>query len=229
MNTLVLFDIDKTLLESNKKTPVHAKAFSYGIQQAYGIKTEFTYKKIHEIAGMTDQQIIKFLLVPYNIDKQEIKEKMLKCTRKMSEYYQENIKKEDINALPGAKKLLEELQGRAMLGIVTGNIEPIGWKKLKAAGLREYFTLGAFGSDAEERHKLVEIAIKKAKEKGFQGNKIFLLGDTVRDVQAGNKNQVKVIAVATGSTTKKQLEEAGAYRTFETLEKSDEIIEIIKN
>lgn len=224
MNALVLFDIDQTLLQVIGVN-AHKKAFSKAIENTYGIKADM---KTLSHAGMTDRQIIRELLRNNSLCDEEITSKMPECLRLMCKYYEENNEEENRVLLPGVKNLLDTLQKKgAILGVVTGNLESIGWKKLEKVRLRRFFTLGAFGSDAEERAELVIIAIKKAEKLGFEKGKIFLIGDTVRDVKAGVSNNVKVLAVATGSTSKEELEEAGAYKVFETLEKTDEIIKII--
>src|SRR5438034_9389905 len=50
---------------------------------------------------------------------------------------------------PGVEPLLARLTRRGiLLGLVTGNLTRIGWRKLERAGLRQYFQFGAFGEMA---------------------------------------------------------------------------------
>lgn len=52
-----------------------------------------------------------------------------------------------------------------MLGLLTGNLEGIVEAKLSQAGLwKNIFSVGAFGSDAEDRNLLPRIAISKAEK-----------------------------------------------------------------
>ena len=54
--------------------------------------------------------------------------------------------------LPGVESLLAALALRpnTAVGLVTGNLEPIGWAKMAALGLQQHFSrplLGGFSSD----------------------------------------------------------------------------------
>ncbi|MCD4740553.1 HAD family hydrolase [archaeon] len=225
MNILVLFDIDKTLLRSKLTSTTHAKAFSYGIKQSFGIEVEFTYKAIHPLPGLTDQQIIKHLLEQESVELTE--NKIKECMKHMEKYYITNMQKGELEALPGTKKLLEQLkQKNVTLGLVTGNIEAIGWKKLEDVHLKHYFSFGGFGSDAADRAELVRIALKKS---GYQGNNVFLFGDTPRDITAGKENNVKTIGVATGPYTIKELKDSGANLALETLENTEQILSFLNS
>src|SRR5258708_13920464 len=64
---------------------------------------------------------------------------------------------------PGVAPLLAKLTRRGiLLGLVTGNLTRIGWRKLERAGLREYFRFGAFGEMASTRAVLARLAIRRA-------------------------------------------------------------------
>lgn len=54
--------------------------------------------------------------------------------------------------LPGVLELLQRLQARkdVAVGLVTGNLEPIGWAKMEALGIKGLFSqplFGGFGTD----------------------------------------------------------------------------------
>lgn len=87
-----------------------------------------------------------------------------------------------------------------MIGLVTGNLTRIGWKKLERAGLRDYFRFGAFAEVARDRAGLVRIAIQEARRQKWigRGSPVSLIGDHPNDVKAARANQVRAIAVATG-------------------------------
>ena len=53
---------------------------------------------------------------------------------------------------------------KLLLGLVTGNIERIAWRKLAAAHLNGYFSIGAFGDEAEAREELPPRAILLAEQ-----------------------------------------------------------------
>jgi len=227
MNKLVLFDLDKTLLFG---IAAHRKAFHEAFKEIYGVDTTID---IIDHQGMTDQQIIIRVLKKLRFSDSEIKPKLKECMRFMAEEFEKAAEQEKIVPLPGAKELLEELSKRnVLLGMVTGNLEPIAWCKLQKAGLNPYFRFGTFGSDAIERNTLVKIALKKAKEEfGFEldGNNAFLLGDTPRDVVAGKTAGVKTIGIATGDFSTEELKEAGADFVLEDLKDTKKVLAVIFN
>ena len=72
-----------------------------------------------------------------------------------------------------------------VIGLLTGNLEKGANIKLSAFGLNDYFLDGAFGSDDEDRDKLLPIALGKFAQKGFEFGleDCIVVGDTPRDVQ----------------------------------------------
>jgi phosphoglycolate phosphatase-like HAD superfamily hydrolase len=105
--------------------------------------------------------------------------------------------------------LLDRLTRRGLLlGLVTGNLTRIGWRKLERAGLRDYFRFGAFGEMAKTRAGLAKIAIREARGQGwiFSGAPISLIGDSPADVLAARRNRIRSIAVATGLTPTDELQ-----------------------
>jgi phosphoglycolate phosphatase-like HAD superfamily hydrolase len=104
---------------------------------------------------------------------------------------------------PGVVPVLERLTRRgALLGLVTGNLTRIGWRKLERAGLRGYFRFGAFGELAKTRAGLAKIAIREARRRGWieRGAPISLIGDAPADVLAARANGIRAIAGAPGLT-----------------------------
>jgi phosphoglycolate phosphatase-like HAD superfamily hydrolase len=225
MNKLALFDIDNTLIRSSK---VHRLSFSEGFRKVYGVDTSIDIINHH---GMTDQLIIIEVLKKNGLKEKEIKSKLKKCTEVMIDYFNKNIDGEEIMVLDGVRKLLEELnKHKVLIGVVTGNLEPIARGKLKKAGIDHYFKVGGFGSDDAKRSNLVRIAIKRAEENfdfRFSRNNVFLFGDAPQDIKAGKEVGVKTIGVTTGIYSKEELEKAGADFILESLKDTDKILKII--
>lgn len=220
---LVLFDIDKTLLKSAKG---HHLSFSEAFKKVYGIETDID---IIEHDGMTDQQIITEVLKKNGVDEQTIKSKMPECIAVMVDYFNQVVKDEAIIVLDGVPELLEELKkNNILVGLLTGNLESIARAKLTKVGLNDYFKLGGFGSDDINRANLVKIAIDRAKENFTFNGKVFLVGDALKDMEAGKQVGVKNIGVATGKYSIEQLKAAGADFTLPNLINKKEFLEILK-
>jgi phosphoglycolate phosphatase-like HAD superfamily hydrolase len=99
--------------------------------------------------------------------------------------------------------VLDRLTRRGnLLGLVTGNLTRIGWRKLERAGLDGYFRFGAFGEMAATRAGLARLAIREARSRGWIGRAapIALIGDSPSDVIAARGNGIRSIAVRTGIT-----------------------------
>jgi phosphoglycolate phosphatase-like HAD superfamily hydrolase len=110
---------------------------------------------------------------------------------------------------PGVATLLERLQRRnLLLGLVTGNLQRIGWRKLDRAGLRGYFRYGAFAEMAKTRAGLVKLAIREARSRGWivRGAPVSLIGDAPQDIEAARANGIRIISVQTGITPVADLE-----------------------
>lgn len=222
---LALFDIDGTLVRGAR---CHYQAFVESVKKFYGFEED-----ISEInyAGKTDPQILREALKLGGFSEEEIQRNFKNCQEYMVHYYLKNVHKENVKALGGTSELLEELQGeKTMLGLVTGNLEPIAYAKLGKAGLGEYFPFGGFGSDYEDRHLLVKKAIELAKTQyGYDGRDIFVIGDTPRDVEAADVYKVKTMAVATGRYSVGDLKKTGADFVLKNLKDKDRVLEILNS
>ncbi len=224
MKKLVLFDIDKTLIKSSKG---HNIAFSKAFKKVYGIDTNIDIINHH---GMTDQQIIIEVLKKNGLDEREINLKLEECMKAMITSFDKFINNDEIIVLDGVQELLKELdKHNILMGLVTGNLEPIARGKLKKVGLNHYFKIGGFGNDDINRTNLVKIAIRRAEENfNFQfDNNVFLLGDAPQDMGAGKKVGVTTIGITTGIYPKEQLENAGADFVLKDLKDTNKLLKII--
>jgi phosphoglycolate phosphatase-like HAD superfamily hydrolase len=110
--------------------------------------------------------------------------------------------------------------------LVTGNMQPIGWAKMEALGIRHLFTqppFGGFGSDFcsgdvpadivdswRDRAELVRVAARRAEElfPGGIGAR-FHVGDAPMDVLAAEAAGAVAVGVTTGIYSRETLAGAG--------------------
>lgn len=214
MNKLILFDIDGTLAAG---TIGHIEAHAVAYQKVFGI-----YGSIFMIdwEGKTDRRITKEVLAKLGFEEPEIESKLPEHLQVMGEYYGSLKPYLKPKLLPGVTEMLEKLSSNSnvLLGNVTGNLERIAKDKIEVAGIAKYFDFGGFGSESDERTELVRFAIERAKERGFEGEDVYVVGDTPVDIEAGNAVGAKTIGVATGSYSKEVLQEAGATTVLTNLE-----------
>lgn len=222
-NILMLFDIDGTLVQGAK---CHYQAYIEGVKKFYGLEDY-----VHSInaAGKSDKLILNEILTLGGLTTEEIQENFQDCLDFMTDYYLKNVQYENVRALDGTGELLEELKRKnVLLGLVTGNLEPIAYAKLGRAGLDGYFSFGGFGSDNADRSLMVKKALTIAKNQfGFEGDKIFVVGDTPRDVEAAHAYNLETIAVATGMYGIQELRDCGADYVIESFKNRDKILEIL--
>lgn len=164
-------------------------------------------------------------------------ERWPEISRKMVEYVEERVDEAAVglDVLPGVLSLLGQLQRRGCLvGLVTGNLEPIGWAKMRALGLHHFFTqpnFGGFGSDHSDRGELVAIAGRRARELFPDGEEItahWHIGDTPADVQAAVFGGARALGVSTGIFSQEELLEANPKATVVAdLADTDALLEIL--
>ena len=194
-NALVLFDIDGTLIR--RAGPHHREALVDAVRQVTGVET--TTEGV-PVAGMLDHDILRIMMLTAGMKAVEIRRALPEVMRRAQLNYLRSCPDLQRKVCPGVRRLLRRLQTRAAIGLVTGNLTRIAWKKMERAGLKPYFQFGAFAEHAKDRAGLVRLAIRHARQKGWIDRKaaICLIGDHPNDVLAARANKVRSIAVATG-------------------------------
>ncbi|MET8687952.1 HAD family hydrolase [Streptomyces sp. NPDC004732] len=131
------------------------------------------------------------------------------------------------HALPGAATVLAALDKRGVRqSVVTGNVRGVAEVKLAMFGLDTYLRLddGAYGEDGEERPELLRAALARADVPAVDA---VFLGDTPADVAGGRDAGVRVVAVATGRTTRAELQGAGAEVVLDELADTGRVLDAI--
>ena len=204
MRKLVLFDIDGTLVR--RAGPHHREALCVGIHRVTGIRT--TTDGI-PVQGMLDPDILTEMLKREGVKAAQIRELLPEIQRRAENYYLKVCPPLDDKHCPAVEEVLKRLaRRRILLGLVTGNLTKIGWRKLHRAGLRYYFCFGAFGEMAKTRGGLVKIAVRHARNEGWieRDAPISLIGDAPQDIIAARENGIRAISVKTGITPVEELE-----------------------
>lgn len=224
-----LFDIDWTLLkgeEINKK--VHRDANDFALHTVYHQK-DASWRDVFA-EGSIDTKILIDILKIHRVSEKEAKSKMPEAIEKMTQYFLEHADEGNFEPMPGAIDLLSELKERnTPLGLLTGNMEKIGWEKLRRAGIKDYFSFGAFGSMAFARVDLIEIArLEASKVLGQQLSihDFVIVGDSPLDIACARDGGIPVIAVGAGHFKSHEL--AHADLTLESLEEKDKFLKFLE-
>lgn len=189
-----LFDIDGTLL--NSRDGVHYFSFHHAVKEVFGVDSRIDGVPVH---GNTDIGILRAVLEREGIGAGAFARKLPEMIASMCAEAERNKADMRPELCPSVRELIETLHGRGkLLGVVSGNLEPIGWLKLEAAGLRRYFAFGSFSDRHERRADIFRHGIAEARRRTAPDAAIYVLGDTPLDIAAAREAAVPIIAVATG-------------------------------
>lgn len=223
---LILFDIDGTLVDTGR---AGSRSLDIAFLEYFSIEKAF--ENIN-MAGKTDIQIIKEGLAAHNLlrDDNVIAEIVNLYLKTLSREINNNRKR----IMPGvneALRILSNENGSFYLGLLTGNMEQGARIKLGAFDLNKYFPFGAFGSDDEDRNKLLPHAIRRVDEiykKGIDFSDCIVIGDTPRDIDCAKPYGAFCIAVATGPYSTENLRDAGADIVMEDLSNTMDFIKSLE-
>jgi phosphoglycolate phosphatase len=221
MPKLVLFDIDGTLIDSGGAS---RRSLNRAILDRYGIKDACDRVVM---SGKTDIQIIKECFSMHNLSVSE--RAVQEIVPEYVEHLTTEIQNNQRHMKPGAANLLKNLckSEAFLLGLLTGNIEEGALIKLSAFGLWDYFAGGAFGSDNEDRNKLLPIVLEKFRDMtGFslEPSKCIVIGDTPKDVDCARPFGAITIAVSTGRYRYEELITTGATYVLQNLEEALDVV-----
>jgi len=214
----ILFDIDGTLIDSGG---AGTRSLNYAFEEVFSIHDAF---KGISMAGKTDIQILKEGLGTHGLDTENGNIGLL-CERYIA-YLRTEIGNSMKHLKPGITEALGLLAGREgiFLGLLTGNIEAGARIKLDPFRLNGYFPLGAFGSDHEDRNKLLPIAVERfsqLNQRKIHYSDCVVIGDTPRDVECAKIYGAYSVAVATGPYSYATLLESGADMVLSTMSEMD--------
>jgi phosphoglycolate phosphatase len=203
-DALVLFDIDGTLIR--RAGPHHREALVEAIRRTAHVET--TTEGV-PVAGMLDRTILSTMMRTAGMSPSAIKRAMPEVVARAQSIYVRRAPDISKKVCPGVRSLLRRLTARGVvIGLVTGNLSRIGWRKMERAGLRRYFRFGAFAEMASDRAGLVRVAIRRARQERWIGREsaITLIGDHPNDVLAAKANHIRSVAVGTGVVSLDELQ-----------------------
>lgn len=192
----MLFDIDGTLLR--RAGPHHRQALVDAVRRTVHVET--TTEGV-PVAGMLDREILTTMMLRAGMPRTAIRSALPEIVERAQYIYVRRVPDLTRKVCPGVRGLLGRLSRRGVvIGLVTGNLSRIGWRKMERAGLRPYFRFGAFAEMAHDRAGLVRIAIRQARREKWisRDSNISLIGDHPNDVLAAQANGIRAVAVGTG-------------------------------
>lgn len=181
--TLITFDVDGTLVHgsgNSADTSAHSRSFAHAVSQVFGNGqiiqpvAEALPRELYH--GSTDGLILlRLAKATLDIDTEQsfpyldqLMDQMYHCIAALDD---EEIAR-GIEPLPGVIDTLKQLaamKDHIMCGLVTGNVEGIARKKMKATGI---FQIGAFAEPSSDQQQSQQGSIKKwigSEDIGFLG------------------------------------------------------------
>ena len=203
---LLLFDIDGTLITSGG---AGEQALKDAMSARFGVVEDLQGVSL---AGSTDANIAVQLLRRHGLDPEP--ENIAALLDEYLTHLPSRMTERNGFLMPGIISLLEELHTKpeAVLGLLTGNVERGAKIKLTHYGVWHFFEFGAYADDHHDRNELGKFAQARAFAKHgeeFPPERIYVIGDTPRDIECGRAIGAQTVAIATGQYS---LEELSVYK-----------------
>jgi phosphoglycolate phosphatase-like HAD superfamily hydrolase len=210
-----LWDIDGTLVSSDG-------AGRRAIQRAFGaVASRPDATDGFSFAGMTDRAIARrgldaVGLVPTDAAIEAVIAAYL-------EYLEEEVRlARDYRLHEGVLPAVDATLARpaAAVGLGTGNVAEGARIKLTRLGIADRFRFGGFGSDDEDRARLLAVGAERGAELlGLPRRdcRVVVIGDTPKDIAAAHAIGAEAVAVATGPFSVDELRASGPEHVFSHL------------
>jgi len=196
-----LFDIDGTLANSHGR--VHYNSFHTALREVFDCDGRIDNVPVH---GNTDPGIMRAALQQHGKMPDDFEARLPRAWAIMNAEVAQNADAMEVELCPGILELLAELrrQGKA-IGVVTGNLEEVGWLKLERGGIRHFFDFGSFSDTREKREDIFRHGVELARKLRGPNTTVCFLGDTPSDIRAAERLGMPVVAVATGIYSREDL------------------------
>lgn len=214
MRALIFFDINGTLIKRDSRTDL---PYAEAIDEVLGLKDGM---RGINTSARSDQDVFMEVLALNSLTYSEsLWQTFLGVyEEKLQAYRHTDVWRENADAISFVTALSKTPH---CLTMITGELSLGAKYKLEKLGIWHHFPVGGFGEDGLKRFEIAEAAYKKAKSHYGAGfDLLYVIGDTILDIQTARHLGAKVISIATGSNTK---EELAAYQPDYLIESFQEV------
>jgi 2-phosphoglycolate phosphatase len=189
-----IFDLDGTLIDSYQ-------AIYLGFNHAYtqlGL-SPMPYEQVKRVVGLGLDHTFRELL-----GEERVPQAIFLFRQKYEAVFRENTR-----LLPDARQVLETLHGRGIrLAVATNKLGRFSREIFEHFGMENLFTVIIGDGDVPQNKPDPEMLQMAMEKMGVEKERTIFVGDSVIDIQTGKNAGVRVFAVPTGNTDRRDLENA---------------------
>ncbi|MBI2671587.1 HAD-IA family hydrolase [Candidatus Woesearchaeota archaeon] len=189
---LICLDLDNTLIDSDKP---HIIAYNLALKKN-NLKP-VSEKKFKKLFGLVGFEIIKGIYPKLN------RKKITKVLEDHDDFFINQTRKY-LKPFKDAKSTLKKLKKRYKIALISNCNKREIIASLKTSGLNKNLFNALIGYDSVKKPKPYPDEILKA-QKIFHCKAEYIIGDSIYDIMAGKRANVKTIAVATGNHSREEL------------------------
>ena len=214
----ILFDIDGTLSDSDDQAVARVKRilspFNFFINE----------KRRHAFARWLVMAIESPGNFVYNLaDRMELDSLFIKILNQRSRNKKHKLKKYWI--IPGVEAMLEKLEKRLLMGIVSARDEASSLAFIHQFGLRHYFKVVVTSQTCHHTKPFPDPLLFAARELNIEPENCLMVGDTTVDMRAAQLAGMQAVGVLCGFGTQRELLRAGANLILESPAELADLIE----
>ncbi|MBN2068358.1 MAG: HAD hydrolase-like protein [Opitutales bacterium] len=226
METLLLWDIDGTLLRGNG---IGTIAFNRATKELF--QCEIDWSGI-SFAGSTDGIIVQQILERCGVA--DTPEHQYRLEMYYTHYFASLVTDHNFTVFSGVHEVLNRAghDSRYFQALLTGNFEAAAWMKVCRNGMGGFFSCGAFGGETRDRSDIARRAVERVAQRTgvrFPAEKTIVIGDTIHDVRCGKAINAHTLCVTTGQFSREELEASGADMVIEDLSDADRFFEAVES
>ena len=205
MIRLVLFDIDGTLVHTGG---AGVKAFAQTFATEFNARNGVEQMKF---AGRTDTGLVREFFGHHGIP--PTPDNFSRFFAAFVHWLDHILAQSQSAECPGVRDWLRDLRTlpqSPLIGLLTGNIQLGAEIKLRHFNLWQEFEIGGFADDHEDRDQIAHAARRRGSRRlgrELRGEEILVIGDTPLDIRCARAIGARVLAVATGGATIKELQQ----------------------
>ncbi len=189
----LVFDVDGTLVDSNG---YHTRCWQKAFAEA-GVRVEADL--IRKLIGKGAWQIVNEVL-----GEKTSKEEKLRVIEAHTRNFEQMIKK--VQPFPGLKELFQEIKSRSLLiALATSTKNQFVEHYLDRFNLKDYVQAYTTVEEVTCHKPHPEVFFKAAEKIGLNSGEVIAVGDSIWDIQAARRGNIKVVALLTGGIKREEL------------------------